>query len=42
MEERAKKIIESAKEAKIAKLDTRVQTLENKMKNIVTKNPELK
>jgi hypothetical protein len=42
LEERMKKLIENAKSDKLNKLETRVQTMENKMKNIMTKNPDLK
>jgi hypothetical protein len=42
MEERVKKLIESAKGDKITKMETRLQTIENKVKNLITKNPDLK
>lgn len=38
----AKQIAEASKSDKLMKLDTRVQTVENKLKNIIAKNPELK
>jgi len=38
----AKQIAEANKSDKLMKLDTRVQTVENKLKNIIAKNPELK
>lgn len=38
----AKQIADANKNDKITKLDTRVQTVENKLKNIISKNPELK
>lgn len=38
----SKQITEAGKSDKLTKLDTRVQTMENKIKNIVAKNPELK
>jgi hypothetical protein len=42
MEERVKKLIESAKGDKISKMETRLQTIENKVKSLITKNPNLK
>jgi hypothetical protein len=42
LEERMKKIINNAKNDKLNKLETRVQTVENKLKTLVTKNPDLK
>lgn len=42
LEDRAKKLIETANNAKITRLETRMQTAENKLKSIVTKNPDLK
>ena len=38
----AKQIADAGKSDKLVKLDTRVQTVENKIKNIISKNPELK
>ena len=38
----AKQIAEANKNDKVTRLDTRIQTLENKFKNIVAKNPDLK
>lgn len=42
LEERAKKLIEAASNSKISRLETRMQTAENKIKNIIAKNPDLK
>lgn len=38
----AKQIADAGKGDKLTKLDTRIQTVENKLKNIIAKNPELK
>ena len=38
----AKQIADSNKGDKLTKLDTRIQTVENKLKNIIAKNPDLK
>ena len=42
LEDRAKKLIEAANNSKISRLETRMQTAENKIKNIIAKNPDLK
>jgi hypothetical protein len=42
MEERVKKLIDSATKDKLTKIDSRVQTVETKVKNIFLKNPDLK
>ena len=42
MKELVKKLIESAKGDKISKMETRLQTIENKVKSLITKNPNLK
>ena len=38
----AKQILEANKNDKWTKIDTRIQTVENKLKNILAKKPELK
>ena len=38
----AKQIADANKGDKLTKLDTRIQTVENKLKNIIAKNPDLK
>lgn len=42
LEERLKKLVEAGVSAKYSRLETRVQTAENKLKSIVMKNPDLK
>jgi hypothetical protein len=42
LEDRMKKVFEASKNEKYAKLETRIQTVENWKKNLVTKNPDLK
>jgi hypothetical protein len=42
LEERMKKVFEASKNEKYAKLETRIQMVENWKKNLVTKNPDLK
>ena len=38
----AKQVADAGKNDKLVKLDTPVQIVENKIKNIISKNPELK
>jgi hypothetical protein len=42
MEERVKKVIDSATKDKLTKIESRVQIVETKVKNIFLKNPDLK
>jgi hypothetical protein len=38
----AKQVADANKGDKLTKMDTRIETVENKLKNILAKNPELK